>query len=223
MGRASHGQAEKTVLTRGGRDGRILLTGEQRLATSDLYGRMEQPRLGTVGERGDHGLLRLALGVEGECVGEIIDRVGVGVGVAEVGELLKVAIEVDAIRIDRVAREVHPGDGREGAEVAHLHAYLLRRKLPIGDAREESLVGERGVAGGLARGVGAVAIADEVHGGGGVHLPRVVGRDGAEAVGHLAIVEGLTRLVVRIVGDGGDLPVGRIESGKTEVTVVVVG
>ena len=146
MGRAADGQAEKTVLTRGGQDGRILQAGEQRLATSDLYGRMEQPRLGTIGERGDYGLLRLALGVEGERVGEVVHRIGVGVGVAEVGELFEVAVEVDAIRIDRVAREVHPGDGREGAEVAHLHAYLLRRELPIGDAREESLVGERGVA-----------------------------------------------------------------------------
>lgn len=61
-----------------------------------------------------------------------------------------------------------------------------------------------------------------MHGGGGVHLSRVVGRDGSEAVGHLSIVEGLTRLAVRVVFDGGDLPVGRIESGKTEVTVVVV-
>ena len=107
---------------------------------------MEQPRLGTVGKRGDHGLLGLSLGVEGEGVGEVVHRIGVGVGVAEVGELLEVAVEVDAVGIDRVAREVHPGDGREGAEVAHLHAYLLRRELPIGDAREESLVGERGVA-----------------------------------------------------------------------------
>ena len=55
-----------------------------------------------------------------------------------------------------------------------------------------------------------------------MHLARVVGRDGAEAVGHLSIVEGLTRLAVRVVGDGGDLPVGRVESGKTEVAVVVV-
>ena len=35
-------------------------------------------------------------------------------------------------------------------------------------------------------------------------------------------MEGLARLVVRIVGDGGDLPVGRIEACKAEVTVVVV-
>ena len=61
-----------------------------------------------------------------------------------------------------------------------------------------------------------------MHGGGGVHLARVVGRDGTEAVGHLSIVEGLTRLAVRVVFDGGDLPVGRVESCKTEVSVVVV-
>ena len=61
-----------------------------------------------------------------------------------------------------------------------------------------------------------------MHGGGGVHLARIVGRDGAETVGHLSIVEGLTGLGVRVVFDGCDLPVGRIESSKAEVTVVVV-
>lgn len=55
-----------------------------------------------------------------------------------------------------------------------------------------------------------------------MHLARVVGRDRTEAVGHLAIVEGLAGLIVRVVGDGGDLPVGRVESCKTEVSVVVV-
>ena len=146
VGRAADGQTEKTVLTRGGRGGGVFQTGENRLASAHLYGRMEQPRLGTVGERGDHGLLRLALGVEGERVGEVVHRIGVGVGVAEVCELLEVAVEVDVIRIDRVTREVHPGVWREGVEVAHLQLYLIRRELPIGDAREESLVGERGVA-----------------------------------------------------------------------------